>query len=98
MVQMTLLGRRSGLALSAIILLFVPVLNVRWSPGSFGFFHDDSLYFSSARSLASGAGYTMPSVPGDPGQTKYPVLYAWLLSLIWRVWPTFPGNLGSVSV
>ncbi len=90
---MTLLGRRSGLALSAIILLFVLVLHGRWSPGSFGFFHDDSLYFSSARSLASGAGYTMPSVPGDPGQTKYPVLYPWLLSLIWRVWPTFPGNL-----
>ena len=90
---MTLLGRRSGLALSAIILLFVLVLHGRWSPGSFGFFHDDSLYFNSALSLASGAGYTMPSVPGDPGQTKYPVLYAWLLSLIWRVWPVFPGNL-----
>ena len=90
---MTILGRRSGLALSAIILLFVLVLHGRWSPGSFGFFHDDSLYFSSARSLASGAGYTMPSVPGDPGQTKYPVLYPWLLSLIWHVWPVFPGNL-----
>ena len=90
---MTILGRRSALALSGIILLFVLVLHGRWSPGSLGFFHDDSLYFSSARSLASGAGYTMSSVPGEPAQTKYPVFYPWLLSLIWRVWPVFPGNL-----
>ena len=90
---MTILGRRSALALSGIILLFILVLHGRWSPGSLGFFHDDSLYFSSARSLASGAGYTMSSVPGEPAQTKYPVFYPWLLSLIWRVWPVFPGNL-----
>ena len=90
---MTIVSTRSALALSGIILLFVLVLHSRWSPGSLGFFHDDSLYFSSARSLASGAGYTMSSVPGEPAQTKYPVFYPWFLSLIWRVWPVFPGNL-----
>ena len=90
---MTILGRRSALALSAILLVFLLVLQGRWSAGSFGFFHDDSLYFSSARSLASGAGYRMPSVPGEPAQSKYPILYPWLLSQIWHVWPGFPGNL-----
>ena len=92
-VQMTILGKRSALALSAIILLFVLVLHGRWSSGSLGFFHDDSLYLSSARALASGAGYTMPSVPGEPAQSQYPILYPWLLSQIWHVWPGFPDNL-----
>ncbi len=35
----------------------------------------------------------MPSVPGEPAQSKYPILYPWLLSQIWHVWPGFPGNL-----
>lgn len=64
---------------------------------SFGRYHDDTLYFSSAKALAEGHGYIMPSVPGPGGaavaQTKYPLLYPWLLSWIWRRQPQFPHNI-----
>jgi|GEM_PF-795346 len=59
----------------------------------FGYYHDDALYFSSAQALAQGRGYIMPSLPGAPPQTKYPVLYPWLLSWVWRWDPSFPANL-----
>ena len=31
---------------------------------------------------------------GEPLQTKYPVAFPWLLSLVWRLDPQFPANLG----
>jgi hypothetical protein len=61
--------------------------------GYFAVFHDDTLYFSSARALAEGQGYVIPSLPGAPPQTKYPILYSWLLSWVWKFNPSFPGNV-----
>ena len=59
----------------------------------FGQAHDDAMMMSSAKALAEGRGYIMPSVPGTPRQTKYPVMYPWLLSVIWKWNPSFPSNL-----
>ena len=59
----------------------------------FGLQQDDALYFSSAKALAEGRGYILPSLPGAPAATKYPILYAWVLSWVWRVNPNFPANL-----
>jgi hypothetical protein len=58
-----------------------------------GFYHDDSIYWVSARSLAVGEGYRIESLPGQPYQTKYPPLYCGLLAGIWRLNPQFPSNL-----
>lgn len=58
----------------------------------FGDIHDDSVYFVSAKSLASGS-YRIESLPEQPYQTKYPPLYPLLLSVAWRVNPHFPQNL-----
>ena len=58
-----------------------------------GFYHDDSIYWVSAKSLAAGSGYRITSLPGEPFQTKYPPLYATLLAGIWRINPDFPANL-----
>src|SRR5581483_3318503 len=55
--------------------------------------YDDAVYWSSARSLAGGGGYRVPTLPGDPWQVKYPPLYPLYLSLAWRIDPRFPGNL-----
>jgi hypothetical protein len=58
-----------------------------------GFYHDDSIYWVSARSLAVGDGYRIESLPGQPYQTKYPPLYCALLAGIWKLNPQFPSNL-----
>jgi len=59
----------------------------------FGLQQDDALYFSSAKALAEGHGYILPSLPGRPAATKYPILYPWLLSWVWHINPNFPANL-----
>jgi hypothetical protein len=59
----------------------------------FGQFQDDSIYFSTAKALAHGQGYTLISFPGSPPQTKYPIVFPWLLSFIWKINPNFPDNL-----
>src|SRR5579862_1792772 len=58
-----------------------------------GFYHDDSIYWVSARSLATGDGYRIQSLPAQPYQTKYPPLYPALLAGIWKINPRFPANL-----
>ncbi len=58
-----------------------------------GFYHDDSIYWVSGRSLAMGEGYRIESLPGQPYQTKYPPLYCALLAGIWKLDPQFPSNL-----
>ncbi len=83
----------SWIALAAIVSVYL-FLVVHLHPTSFfGYSQDDTLYFSSAKSIAEGHGYVLPSVPGTPVATKYPILYPWLLSLVWRLNPSFPANL-----
>ncbi len=59
----------------------------------FAYLHDDGLFFVSAKSLASGQGYQIASLPEAPAQTKFPPLFPLWLSLIWRLNPHFPENL-----
>jgi hypothetical protein len=59
----------------------------------FGLSEDDAIYFTSAQALAQGHGYILPSIPGTPSATKYPILYPLILSAVWRLSPSFPGNL-----
>ena len=58
-----------------------------------GIYHDDSLYFVTAKSWAEGKGHRIESFPGEPAQTKYPPGLPLLLSLVWRIDPEFPDNL-----
>ena len=78
----------------ALLLVVFAVSVARLEPAArFGWYHDDTVYFASAQALAEGRGYLLPSLPGAPPQTKYPVLYSWLLSWVWRWQPAFPANL-----
>jgi len=79
--------------LAGLLALFLLYLAWLGPTAYFGWYHDDTIYFSSARALAEGGGYVLPSVPGAPPQTKYPPLHPWLLSLVWRWQPGFPDNL-----
>jgi hypothetical protein len=58
-----------------------------------GIFHDDGIYLVTARALAEGRGYIIESLPWPAPQTKYPILFPWLLSLVWKYGPPFPENL-----
>lgn len=84
---------RPWLILACILAIYV--YNVeRWHPTAFfARLQDDSIYFSSAKALAQGQGYVIPSFPGTPQQTKYPLLYPYLLSFVWKWHPVFPDNL-----
>ncbi len=78
------------------MLLVYVVLVARLHPlNYFGLFHDDSIYFSAAQALGNGQGYILPSLPGSPPSTKYPILYPYILSWVWRLNPRFPANLGA---
>ena len=48
---------------------------------------------SSAQAIAAGQGYRLPSIPQTPVQTKHPVFYPLVLSLVWAWNPHFPANI-----
>ena len=79
--------------LAAILIVYVFQVERVHPVGFFGQFQDDSIYFSTAKALADGQGYNLISFPGSPPQTKYPIVYSWLLSFIWKLNPNFPANL-----
>jgi hypothetical protein len=62
-------------------------------PGVCGVYHDDGIYLSTAKSIAEGTGYRLINLPESPMQTKYPILYPLLLSMIWKIYPQFPQNI-----
>jgi hypothetical protein len=63
-----------------------------FAPGV-GNFHDDGIYLVTAQSLAQGSGYRIVSLPSEIPQTKYPILYPAVLSLLIRIFPSFPANV-----
>src|SRR3954462_9702336 len=63
-----------------------------------GVFHDDGVYAILAKSLATGQGYRYLHLPGAPVATHYPPGYPLLLSLLWRLSPAFPENVGVLSL
>ena len=62
-----------------------------------GVFHDDAMYVILARSLATGQGFRYLNLPGAPIASHFPPGYPAVLSLIWRVAPRFPANLGALK-
>jgi hypothetical protein len=87
---------RKLIAAGVFALVLAPSAYLAWTYRAMphlGFYHDDSLYFVSAKSLAAGNGYRIASLPGEPYQTKYPPLYAALLAIVWKINPNFPSNL-----
>ncbi len=86
-----MVGRRALLLVWAV--LVVAAYLAAWRAPAVGFFHDDGLYAVTAKALAEGQGYQINSLPTPIPQTKYPVLFPALLSIVWRVYPAFPANL-----
>ena len=93
--MLTIFQRRALPWIILIVIVSAYVISViRLHPTNiFGLSEDDAIYFSSAQALAQGRGYILPSIPGTPSATKYPILYPLILSAVWRLNPSFPGNL-----
>jgi hypothetical protein len=53
---------------------------------------DDGVYLASAKAIAMGQGYRVPSLPGAPCAVKYPPVYPLFLSMAWRIRPDFPAS------
>jgi hypothetical protein len=79
--------------LIAAFLVLVPAYYLAWVGRGDGLTHDDGIYMVTAKALATGQGYSILSLPDEIRQTKYPVLFPFLLSLLWRVNPGFPANI-----
>lgn len=92
------LGRRDAVAagLLAAVVVTASGLLAQWPV--VGYFHDDAVYLVTTRAVVEGDGYRLASLPGTPPQTKYPYLYPAVLAAVWRLCPTFPGNLVALKL
>ena len=95
--------KRTWLPLALLLLSLLPAL---YYAGTYremahlGHFHDDGVYMGSAMRLAEGRGFVVASAPGEPAQTRFPILFPLYLSigyklgggfiaLIWLLLPLF---------
>lgn len=58
-----------------------------------GLFVDDAWYALLAKSLATGQGYQLINSPSPGILPVYPPVYPFLMSLMYRLWPSFPNNI-----
>lgn len=84
------LERLVPVVLVAVVML-VALLTV--TPWPVGAFQDDAIYTVLAKALATGEGYRMINLPGSPHATHYPPGYPFVLSMLWRLSPSFPANI-----
>ncbi|MEP7361842.1 MAG: hypothetical protein ABI972_01185 [Acidobacteriota bacterium] len=78
-----------------LALLLIPSAWFAWTWRSMpraGEYHDDAIYYVSAKSLVQTGEYRIPSLPSQPKQTKYPPLWPAVLSFAWLSGP-YPDNL-----
>ena len=90
----------SAVAVFITVAALLPSAWIAWhfrAMPQMGAYHDDAVYLESAKSLAEGHDYRIPSLPDAPYQTKYPPVFPFLMSLIWRIDPQFPGNLSKLA-
>jgi hypothetical protein len=67
-----------------LLLCLLPVYAIYLFAPSIGYMHDDGVYMVTARALAKGHGYLIESLPNNLPQTKYPILYPAVLSVLWK--------------
>jgi hypothetical protein len=82
-------------SLAAIVLGLLLGAAAIWGANkeALGLFHDDGIYAVVAKAISQGDGYRIISLPTAPPQTKYPFLYSYVLSWLWTINPSFPGNI-----
>jgi 4-amino-4-deoxy-L-arabinose transferase-like glycosyltransferase len=77
----------------SLLLIHLIISFLLSNPFGLELFSDAGDYVTLAKSLATTGEYKLISLPGEPYHTKYPVLFPWILSLVWRAAPSFPSNI-----
>jgi len=90
-------GPAAWFTVAAAVILLLAYCAV-WATPAAGLVHDDGIYIATAKAIANGEGYVMPNLPGSPAQTKFPPLFPLLLSVAWRLNPTFPDNVPLLKI
>ena len=91
---------RRAAAIFIFPILLIPSAHFAWQNRQmpqFAYLHDDGVLFVTAKSVATDS-YRIASLPDTAYQTKFPPLFPWYLSVIWRLNPTFPDNLRLASL
>jgi hypothetical protein len=81
------------IALAGIVFIYLAAGWLSLSTASFGEYHDDGIYAVTGRSLAETGEYRIISLPGEPFQRKYPVVFPAMLAVVWRIAGDFPANI-----
>jgi hypothetical protein len=86
-------SRLSLIALAGIVFIYLAVGWLSLSTANFGENHDDGIYAVTGRSLAETGEYRITSLPGEPCQRKYPIVFPAMLAVVWRIAGDFPANI-----
>ncbi|MFH0732112.1 MAG: hypothetical protein V2A72_04210 [Candidatus Omnitrophota bacterium] len=76
-----------------IIALIYHIFSIITAPVSSFYRSDEPFYACITKSLASGEGNKAIYTSGNPAYKKYPPVYPFMLSLLWRISPNFPENM-----
>ena len=82
-----------------LLLALIPTVTLYWQNRDipqFGWIQDDALYVDTGKAIATGQGYRLTFLPGEPYMNKYPPVYPMVIAALWKVNPNFPGNLGLI--
>ena len=83
---------RRTIVLTAVLFVIYWFVAAR-GPRAVGLWQDDAIYVCTAKALATGQGYRHIEIPGQPLQTKYPILYPALLAVGFLIDAEYPHNL-----
>jgi hypothetical protein len=90
--------QRADLKIAGLLVLVTLMSAVVWmDPHVLGTYGDDGVYVTTAKAMAEGKGYRIISLPTEPLQTKYPILYPLALAFVWKLWPSFPANIAALK-
>lgn len=89
-------GRWPKIALGGALALSLAVYLLRLDR-AVGLVNDDGWYVLLAKAVAAGQGYTLTNAPLSGVTPLYPPGFAWLLSLVFRLWPAFPQNVWALK-
>lgn len=83
--------RKYHISLFILLLLFTIFFLITFN--EYIAYYDEARYITLGKSLAEGHGYVEISLPDSYPHITYPIIFPFMLSLLWKILPAFPQNL-----